>query len=185
MPLVLEHDAIDDVADDARKKHDEGVDHALDQRERDHIPIGDVGDFVTEHTRDFLFGHAVEQARGNRDQRLVTERARGEGIWLALVNGDFRTTDAGPIGQLVHGLDEPGFARPARCLRINHARAGALFGHEFAHEQGDDRAGEAHHKRKHQQRLDVEALLREKPVHAKDAQRRAQDQHDGQVGQDV
>ena len=57
--LGLEHDAIDDVADDARQEDDEGVHHALDQRQRHHVAVGDVADLVAEHG----FGFAAATCR--------------------------------------------------------------------------------------------------------------------------
>ena len=51
---VLKIDAIDDVADDARQEDHERVHDALDQRQRDHVAVGDVGDLVAEHRLGFL-----------------------------------------------------------------------------------------------------------------------------------
>ena len=56
--LGLEHDLVDDVADDAREEDDEGVDHALDQRQRDHVAVGDVGDLVAQHRFGLVPAHA-------------------------------------------------------------------------------------------------------------------------------
>jgi hypothetical protein len=66
--LGLEHDAIHQVADDARQEHDEGVHHALDQRQRHHVAVGDVGDFVTDDGFRFALRHLPQEAAGNRDQ---------------------------------------------------------------------------------------------------------------------
>ena len=59
--LVLEHDAVDDAADDPRQEEHEGVHDALDQRERDHVAVGDVADFVTQHGLDFIAAHVAQQ----------------------------------------------------------------------------------------------------------------------------
>ena len=42
------------VADHARQEDDEGVDHALDQRQRHHVAVGDVRELVAEHRLDLL-----------------------------------------------------------------------------------------------------------------------------------
>ena len=54
---------VDDAADDAREEEHEGVHDALDQRERDHVAVGDVADFVAEHRFDFVAAHVAQQAR--------------------------------------------------------------------------------------------------------------------------
>ena len=52
--LGLEHDAVDRVTDHARQEHDECVHDALNQRQRDHVAVRDVTDFVREHSLGFV-----------------------------------------------------------------------------------------------------------------------------------
>ena len=106
--LGAEHGAVDEVADDARQEDHEGVDHALDERQRHHVAVGDVRDLVAEHRLDFLACHRLQQAGGDGDQRGVPERAGGERIGLALVDRHFGHADAGLVGEPAHGLDQPG-----------------------------------------------------------------------------
>ncbi len=102
--LFTEQHLVDKEADHARKEHDEGIDHALDQRQRDHVAIGDVGDFVAQHGFDFFLIHALQQARGHGDQRRILEGAGGERIRLAIVDGNLGHADAGALGQAAHGI---------------------------------------------------------------------------------
>nr|GFC99977.1 hypothetical protein [Tanacetum cinerariifolium] len=80
--FVLENDFVDEVADDPGEEHHKGVHHALHQRQRDHVTVGDVADFVGQHGFHFIRGKAFQQALADRDQRVVLVPARGEGVGL-------------------------------------------------------------------------------------------------------
>ncbi|MOA02894.1 hypothetical protein D3C78_1223700 [compost metagenome] len=143
-----------------------------------------MGHFVRQHCRDFLFAHAFQQAGRHGDQRVVLERAGGERIGRAFIDGDFRAADAGAVSQLVHGVEQPCFALVARRIRIQHLGAGAPLGHRLADQERDDRTRETHHHRKDQQGVEVKTIGRDVAVYAQDAQRGRQHEHDGQVGDD-
>src|SRR5438445_1111605 len=55
--LGAEHSLVDDAANYARKKDDEGIDHALDERQRHHVAVGNVRHFVTEYGFDLFARH--------------------------------------------------------------------------------------------------------------------------------
>ena len=74
--VVPAQKAVDGVACDAGKKDHEGVEHALNQRQRDHVAILDVGNLVSQHRLDLLLVHALQEAGRNRDQRPRLARAR-------------------------------------------------------------------------------------------------------------
>ena len=133
---------VDHVADDAREEDDEGVHHALDEREGDHVAIGHVGDLVAEHRLDLLLRHRVEKAGRNGDERRVAERARGEGIGLALVDGDLGHADARLFREAPDGADEPLLVRVLRD--VDHLRARRPLGHGLRQEERDERPREAH-----------------------------------------
>ena len=141
----------------------------MNQGQRHHVAIGDVRDLMSQHSRDFFLGHAVEQAGGDSHQGIVLERARRKRVGLAFVDGDLGAADTSTVSQLMNRVDQPSFTRTARSLRVNHTAACAGFGHGLADQQGNDGARETDDDRKHQQHLDVQALLRHKPIHPQDA----------------
>ncbi|CAM4434057.1 hypothetical protein BOPS111487_21195 [Bordetella pseudohinzii] len=180
--LGAEDGAVDEITDHARQEDHEGVDHALDQGEGDHVAVGDVGDFVAQHGGDFFFAHAFEQAGGHGHQGVVLEGARGEGIGRAVIDGDLGAADAGAVGQLVDGVQQPGFALVARGVRVDDLRPGAELGHGLADQQRNNGAREAHDDGEHEQGVDIQALSRDVAIQAEDAQSGGQHQHHGQVG---
>ena len=94
------------------EENDEGVDHALNQSERDHVAIGDVRHLVAEHGLDLLATHALEQAGGNGNQRgvLIAPVAKALG---ALEDGHFGHADARLAGELADRFD----SQTRWCLR--------------------------------------------------------------------
>ena len=178
--VIFQYDLVDKIPDHAGKEHHEGVDHALDQRERDHVAVGDVRHLMGEHRLDFLARHRLQQAAGYGDQRGIFERAGGEGIRFTLVNGHFGHVDAGPIGQLVHGGHQPGGIGVFRA--VENLRAGGPFGQGLGHQQRNERAAKTHHQREGEQHAKVQALRRHEAIHAEQAQGHRQHQHDCQVG---
>ena len=52
--FVLENNLVDEVADDSREKHHEGVHHALYQRQCHHVAVGYMADFVGQHRFHFI-----------------------------------------------------------------------------------------------------------------------------------
>jgi len=122
----------------------------------------------------------LQQARGDGDQRRIFERARGEGIRLALVDRHFRHADAGTVRQLAHGVHQPEFGRVGGLL--DDARTGRPLGHRFAHQERDDRAGKADHQRKHGQRADIDPLRAHRPPDPEQVQDDRQHQHNRKVG---
>ena len=89
LPVVLAQRRIYQPADDAGEEYDEGVHHALDQRQRHHVAVGDVADLVGEDRLDLgaviasepCGEHAVPsagvRAQRRRDAHLVVW-VRGE-----------------------------------------------------------------------------------------------------------
>jgi hypothetical protein len=69
--LGLEHHAVHKVPDDPRKENHEGVHHSLNQRQRHHVAIGHVADFMGQHSLSFLAGHGLQQAGAYGDQGAV------------------------------------------------------------------------------------------------------------------
>ena len=147
--LGLEHGAIDDRADDAREEDDERVDDALDQRERDHVAVGDVRHLVREHRLDLLLVHRLQEPGRDGDERRIPECAGRERVGLAFVDRDFRHADAGLLREALHGRHEPRLDVVAR-LR-DDVRAGRPLGHRLRHEERDDRAGEADDRGEHEE----------------------------------
>ncbi len=179
--VVAAQEAVHRVADHAREEHDEGVHHALDQGHGDHVAVGDVGHLVADHGLDLLAGHALQQAGGDRHEGIVLEGAGGEGVRVALEDADLGHADAGLVGELAHGLDDPGLVGRARA--VDHAHAGTPLGDRLADEQRDDRAAEAHDEGEAEQRPQVEAVGRQVAVDAEQAGDDAQHHHDGKVGE--
>ena len=58
--FVAENDLVDDAADQARGDEHEGVDDALNQRERHHVAVRDVGHLVAEDGLDLAAVHALQ-----------------------------------------------------------------------------------------------------------------------------
>ena len=75
-----------------------------------------MSDFMADHRLDLVVCHALQQAGGHGDQRRVLERPRGKCIGVTFKDADFRHADAGLVGQLFHGLDDPGFVSVLRTL---------------------------------------------------------------------
>ena len=177
---AAEHEVVDEEANDAREEHDKSVHHTLDQRQRDHVTIGHVGDLVAQHSLHFLAVHVGKQARRHRDQRGIFKGARREGIRFAVVDGHFRHGNARALREITDGAEQPCLGGIARLL--DDARAGGHFGHRLAHQQGNDGTREAHDEREHEQRPDVDALPADGTSHAEDVQHDRQHEHDGKVG---
>ena len=98
---------VDEIPDDARQEDDEGIDHALDQRQRHHVAVADVADFVRQHRLDFFLAHALQQAGGYSDQGVIAARPGGEGIRRAFVDGDLGHGNAGLLRKALDGLEQP------------------------------------------------------------------------------
>ena len=85
---------------------------------------------MADHGLHFVARHALQQAGGDGYERGVFERTRGKGIGLAFVNSDFGHGDASFVGELAHGVKNPGFVGVARLL--DHLRTRAPLGHGLA-----------------------------------------------------
>ena len=181
--LDLEDDAIDHVADNPRQENDEGIDHALDQRQRNHVAIGDVANLVPEHRLGLVLGHRLQQAGTDGHQGVIARHAGGKCIHVGrVVNRDLRHTDAGSVRLPAHGGKQPALGRVAR--RFDHLRTGKPLGGPFRDCQRNKRSAETEYRREQQQAVDIEAdtLLVQESFEPQQAQRDAQYQHDGQVG---
>jgi hypothetical protein len=97
--VLAAHGRVDDAADDPRQDDDEGVQHALDQRQRHHVAVGDVADLVADHGLDLVLVHVLQQAGADRHQGVVAVPAGGEGVRRRRVeDADLRHADAALLG---------------------------------------------------------------------------------------
>ena len=109
--------AIDDRRKELGEHHDEGVQHALQQRERHHVAVSHVADLVTEHRLHFVLRHIAQQAARHRDQGGVLVRAGRKRIGtVGLEDGHLRHADAGVLSEARDGTHQPLFPFIARCL---------------------------------------------------------------------
>ncbi len=176
--LVLQDGLVDEVAEDPREEHHEGVHHALDQCQGDHVAVGDVTDLVGEDGFHLIGRETFEQALADRDQRVVLVPAGGEGV--GLVGGedaDLRHLDAGFAGQLFDGLQQPLFVTGARLA--DDFGTGAHLRHPLGDEQRDQRTGETEHGAEDQQ---AAVILAGEAVHPEQFQGDAGNHQDCQVG---
>ncbi len=180
--FVAQDDPVHEVADDARQEDDERVDHALDERQRDHVAVGDVRNFMRQDSFDLFLRHTAQQPGADCHQRRVAPRAGRERVHVGrVVNSHFGRLDAGFPCLSFDRRDEPGLGRVLR-LGDDSGTRGAL-GHPLRHGEGDKRAAETEHQREHQQRLviDADLLFVEIRVHAQQPQHDAEHQQDCQV----
>jgi hypothetical protein len=125
----------------------------------------------------------AEQAGADGHERRVTPRAGGERVGLRRIeDADFRHADAGELGLLANGVDQPalgGVRRLGDDLHAHHS-----LGRPLGHCERDEGAGEAHHRGKHQQRAEVQvhALRVEDALEPDQAEDDPQQHDDGQVG---
>jgi hypothetical protein len=179
--LGLEHDLVNEVADDARQEHDEGVHHALYQRQRHHVAIRGVRHFVADDRFGFGTGHLLQQAARHRDERTVLAHARGERVHVGrIVDADLGHLDAGLGRVFSHRLVQPELGRVGR--RFDDPHAHRALGGPLGDRQRNERAAEAHHGGEYQQRAQVEAVLVQIRLHAEQTHGEGQHQHDGQIG---
>jgi hypothetical protein len=79
----------------------------------------------------------LQQAGGDRHQGRVLERAGGKGIRLALIDADFGHADAGLVGKLAHGVDDPSASSWVGglvlmiCTPVLHLAMGLLISSEM------------------------------------------------------
>ena len=66
--LDFEYDTVDHMANHARQEDDEGVDHALDQRQRHHVAVRDVAYLMANDGLGLVLRHVLQQSRAHRDQ---------------------------------------------------------------------------------------------------------------------
>ncbi len=139
-----------------------------------------MGHFVGQHGFHFFLGHALQQAGGNRHQRIALAGTGGKGVGRAIIDRHFRHGQLGTGGQGLDGLQQPHFGGILRLL--DHARPRGPLGDGLGHEQRNEGAAKPHQAAEHQQHAEVEAVGSEVTVHAEQAGGEAQDQHHGQVG---
>jgi hypothetical protein len=140
-----------------------------------------VRDLVADHGLDLFARHALQQAGGHRDQRGVLERAGGEGVGLALEDADFGHADAGLVGELAHGLDDPGLVG---VLGRRSPHAGAPLGDGLLISSEMMAPPKPMMSAKPEQHAQVQPVGREVAVDAQQAGDDAQHRHHGEVGQD-
>ena len=180
--FAAKHRAIDDRSDDAREEDHERVHDALNQRQRHHVAVRDMADFVAEHGAHFIGAHVVEQAGADRDECVVLARAGCECVWLRRSEHRyFRHADAGLLGEFFDGIDEPALRLIARL--VDHLRTGGTLRHPLRYQQRDERATHAEHGCEDQASGQVEpdALLIHELFEAEHAKRDARDQQDRNV----
>ena len=181
---VAAQEAVDHVAHHPGGEDDEGVDHALDQAEGDHVAIGHVADLVGQHGAGFLGTEALQQSLGYRHQSSVLVPAGGEGVGL-LGGKDthFRHLDTRFPGQLIDGGQQPALGFVAGLL--DHLHLGGPFRHRLGNEQGNERAGEAKDSTENQQigQIQPGATLCQVGIHPQQAQSNAGDHDHRQVSE--
>ena len=181
--FVLEHHAIDEVADDAGEEHHEGVHYALDEGEGDHVAVGDVADLVAQDGLHFVTAHALQQASryGHQGGVLVPAGRKGVGL-VAREDAHFRHLDAGLGGQLLNGGDQPALFFRAGVLDDLGTRA--ALGHPFGDEQREQRTDHAEDKADDEQVAQLQGVAGAVGrTDTQNAEHNARDHDDGQVGQ--
>ena len=172
---------IHQVTDHPRQRDHESVEHALNQRQRHHVAVGDVADLVTQHRFRLLGGHLFQQAGADRDQRRVAVGAGGEGVgFRRIVNSDFRHADAGLLRLAAHGFHQPLFGLGAWLL--DDLGTDRHLGDPLRHQQRDQGAAHTEDGGKDQQAGQVEPGLIKKSIHTQQSGNHAQQQHDTEVG---
>src|SRR5690606_14232381 len=125
--VVFENGAVYEIANHPCQENHKGIDHTLYQGKGDHVAIGNVGNFVAQHGSNFFFGHAFEQTGRNGNQRVVFECACSKGVGGSFVDGHFGVTNAGTVGQLVNGVNQPALASISGRLRVDDTGPSAAF----------------------------------------------------------
>ena len=136
---------------------------------------------MADHGLDFFTRHALQQAGRHRHQGVVLESASRKGIGFAFVDTHFRHANAGLVGELAHGVQNPGFISVARLC--DHMHATGPLGHGLGDQQRNDGATKTHDEGKAQQCAQIQAVGGQKTVDAQQAGRNTQHGHDGNVGQ--
>src|SRR5690606_38490539 len=77
-----EYDPVDCVANDPRKKHHEGIDYTLYQRESNHVAIGNVANFMREYGARFILVKTLKHTRADGYQGRIAIPAGSKGIGL-------------------------------------------------------------------------------------------------------
>ena len=141
-----------------------------------------MGHLVPQHGFDLFARHRLQEPRGHRHEGRIAEGAGGERVRRAIVHRDFRHADAGLVGELAHGRDEP--RRIGVLGAVDGLRAGRHLRHHFRDEERDERAAEADDAREDREHRDIEAASGEIAVDAEDRRGDAEHQHHGEVGGD-
>ena len=127
--VILQDHAVDEVTDDLGQEHNERIYDTLNQRERNHVAVNDVGNFMRQNRFNFFFRHRLQQPGGNSHQRRVFKCACRKSVGRALINGDFGHANIGLLRQSPDGFDQPVFGFIARTF--DDLRTSAPFGHRF------------------------------------------------------
>ena len=180
--VVFTKKAVHRITDDAAEEHHKGVEYALHQCQCDHVAVLYVRDFVRQHRFHLFTRHALQQTGGHRHQSRIAKCAGGEGIRFAFVNSNLGHFQARALRQLFHRINQPCFISTLRLS--DDLRACGPLGHGLADQQRNERAAKTHDGGKAEQCGEVQAIGRQKAVHAQQAGDYAQHQHDGKVGDD-
>src|SRR6266516_3849409 len=180
--LGAEHGFVHDEAHDARQEIHEGIEYALYEGEGHHVAVGNVSDLMAEHRFDLLAVHRFEQAGRDRDQGRILESARRKGVRRAFVHGDLGHADIRLVGEAPHRSHEPLLMRTLG--RLDDVRARRPQRYLLGNEERYELAAETHQQRKPEERLEIEAVLREEPIHAEHARNDREQQHHREVGRD-
>ena len=164
------------------QKHHERVEHTLDQRQRDHVAIGDVRDLVAEDRGHFVAIHAAQQAGADSHERMVPAHAGRKCVHLRrIVDRDLRHADAGAFGVMANGREQPLFVRAAWLF--DDLRADRHFRQHLRQRERNERAAHAEDRAHDEHALQIHAGVAVGP--AVDTEQRnddAEDQHDRKVG---
>ena len=170
------------MPDDTRQHNNEGVDHALDERERYHVAIRHMTDLVAEHRLDLSALHAAQQSGAHRHQRVIAVHAGGKGIHLRGVEDrHLRHADAGLLGLTAHSFDQPLLGLVLRLL--NDPRTHRALRHPLGNSERDKRAAHAQDGGHNQQAAHVHSAgLCQHPVDPEQLEGNAQHKQHGKVG---
>ena len=172
------------ACDHAREEHHEGVHHALQQRHRHHIAVGDVRDLVSQDAFDLVLPHRSQQAGRDCDKTSALARTGREGIHLRrVVKADFRHWEVGLSRQSCDGLVQPVDLLVATAA-VDQLHPGRAFRNPSRHLERDERAAHAPEQTEHRQRLDVQSVWSDAAADAENRGDDAERQDDGKVGDD-
>ena len=180
--VVFAQEAVHRVTHHPADEDHKGVHDTLNQGHGHHVAVGDVGDLVADNRLNLFAGHAAQQAGRHGNQGAVLKGAGSKRVGLALKNAHLGHADAGLVGELAHGVHNPGLIGVLRLLNDFHA--GGPLGQGLADQQRNNGAAKSHDQGEAQQHAQIQAVGGQELVHPQQAGNNAQHHHHQQVGHD-